>query len=146
MNSPLAISAGEGSLQPRWSRLSRLRGERGSVSLEMAIVFPVVLLIIVTSIQAAMWFYARSVALGAAQEGAREGRLQPASPARAELAAQSFLERAGHDVIEGGDVEVTGSTTSIAVTVTGTSLALVPGLGGWSVSQTAVGPIEQVAP
>ncbi len=47
--------------------------------MELAVTFPVVLLLVMTLIQAALWFYARSVALGAAQEGAREGRVQPAS-------------------------------------------------------------------
>src|SRR3954447_6860693 len=146
MASRLAKSAVEGGTQPSGRLLSRLRAERGSVSLEMAIVFPVVLLLIMTSIQVALWFYARSVALGAAQEGAREGRLQPASTERAQAAADSFLDRAGQDLINESDVSVAGSPTAIEVTVTGRSLSLVPGLDGWSVSQTAVGPIEQLTP
>src|SRR3712207_8131812 len=72
--------------------LRRLTGERGAASLELAVVFPVVLLLVMTLIQAALWFYARSVALGAAQEGAREGRVQPASTARAQSAAEGRSE------------------------------------------------------
>jgi hypothetical protein len=112
----------------------------------MAIVFPVVLLLIMTAIQSALWFYARTVSLVAAQEGAREGRLQPASTERAQAAADSFLDRAGQNLINESDVSVVGSPTAIEVTVTGRSLSLVPGFGGWSVRQTAVGPIEQLAP
>src|SRR3954471_4354414 len=146
MASELAKSAVERGTRLSRRRLCRLRGERGSVSLEMAIVFPVVLLLIMTSIQAALWFYARSIALGAAQEGAREGRLQPASTERAQAAADSFLDRAGQALINEIDVAVRGSPTAIEVTVTGRSLSLVPGLDGWPVSQTAVGPIEQLTP
>src|SRR3954469_6635336 len=146
MAASLANLAGESRPHPSRSRLSRLRGERGSVSLEMAIVFPVVLLLIMTSIQAALWFYARSIALGAAQEGAREGRLQPASTERAHAAADSFLDRAGQDLINESDVAVAGSPTAIEVTVTGRSVSLVPGLDGWSASQPAVGPIERLTP
>src|SRR5215213_7585105 len=69
----------------------RLTGESGAASVELAVVFPVVLLLIMTLIQAALWFYARSIALGAAQEGAREGRVQPASTGRAQSAAENFL-------------------------------------------------------
>src|SRR3954467_11022373 len=128
MASPLAQPAAESGIEPNRGRLHRVRGARGSVSLEMAIVFPVVLLLVMTSIQAALWFYARSIALGAAQEGAREGRLQPASTERAQAAADSFLDRAGQDLINESDVAVAGSPTAIEVTVTGRSLSLVPGL------------------
>ncbi|RZU30858.1 TadE family protein [Blastococcus saxobsidens] len=124
----------------------RLSGDRGAASVELAVAFPVVLLLVMTLIQAALWFYARSVALGAAQEGAREGRVQPASFARAESAAEGFLDQTAQDLLTGRDVLVTGSLTNIEVTVTGTSLSLFPGLSGWSVTQTAVGPVERTDP
>lgn len=124
----------------------RLSGERGAASVELAVTFPVVLLLVMTLIQASLWFYARSVALGAAQEGAREGRVQPASTARAQFAAEGFLDQTAQDLLTGRDVTVNGSPASIEVTVTGTSLSLFPGLSGWSVTQTAVGPVERPAP
>ncbi|SDG04316.1 Flp pilus assembly protein TadG [Blastococcus aurantiacus] len=124
----------------------RLSRERGAASVELAVAFPVVLLLIMTLIQGALWFYARSIALGAAQEGAREGRVQPASTDRAQSAADGFLDQAAQDLLTGRDVAVTGSPPSIEVTVTGTSLSLFPGLSGWSVTQTAVGPVERATP
>ncbi len=39
-----------------------------------------------------------------------------------------------------------GLPTSIEVTVTGTSISLFPGLSGWSVTQSAVGPVERRTP
>ena len=124
----------------------RLSGERGAASVELAVTFPVVLLLVMTLIQAALRFHARSDALGAAQEGAREGRVQPASTARAQSAAEGFLEQTASDLLTGRDVAVAGSPTSIEVTVTGTSLSLFPGLSGWSVTQSAVGPVERPTP
>lgn len=124
----------------------RLSSERGAASVELAITFPVVLLLVMTLIQAALWFYARSIALGAAQEGAREGRLQPTSSARAQSAAEDFLDQTGQDLLNGRDVTVTASPSSIEVTVVGTSISLFPGLSGWSVTQTAVGPVERPTP
>ena len=124
----------------------RLSGERGAASVELAVLFPVVLLLVMTLIQAALWFYARSVALGAAEEGAREGRVQPASTARAESAAEGFLDQTAADLLTGRDVTVSGSPSSIEVTVSGTSISLFPGLSGWSVTQTAVGPVERPTP
>jgi hypothetical protein len=113
---------------------------------ELAITFPVVILLVMTLIQAALWFYARSIALGAAQEGAREGRVQTASTARAHSAAEGFLDQTAQDLLTSRDVSVGGSPSSITVTVTGTSISLFPGLSGWSVSQTAVGPAERPTP
>ena len=124
----------------------QLSGERGAASVELAVTFPVVLLLVMTLIQAALWFYARSVALGAAQEGAREGRVQPASTARAQSAAEGFLDQTAEDLLTGRTVTVAGSPTTIEVTVTGTSLSLFPGLSGWSVTQSAVGPVERPTP
>ena len=124
----------------------RLSGERGAASVELAVTFPVVLLLVMTLIQAALWFYARSVALGAAQEGAREGRVQPASTARAQSAAEGFLDQTAQDLLTGRDVTVAGSPSSIEVTVTGTSISLFPGLSGWAVTQSAVGPVERPTP
>ncbi len=121
----------------------QLSGERGAASVELAVTFPVVLLLVMTLIQAALWFYARSVALGAAQEGAREGRVQPASTARAQSAAEGFLDQTAEDLLTGRDVTVAGSPSSIEVTVTGTSISLFPGLSGWAVTQSAVGPVER---
>lgn len=121
----------------------RLSGERGAAALELAIAFPVILLAVMTLIQAALWFYARSVALGAAEEGAREGRVQPTSVDRAHSAAEEFLTQTAQDLLVGTRVEIAGSPTTIEVTVTGTSISLFPGLGGWSVEQTAVGPVER---
>lgn len=120
--------------------------ERGSVAVELAIAFPIILLTLMTLIQAALWFYARTVALGAAEEGTREGRVLPASVDRARSAAQDFLTRTGRDLLIGQAVDVSGSPTTIGVTVTGTSISLFPGLSGWSISQTAVGPVERPTP
>lgn len=121
----------------------RLGGERGAAALELAIAFPVILLTVMMLIQAGLWFYARSVALGAAQEGAREGRVQPASAERARSAAEDFLTQTAQDLLVGTAVDVGASPTTIEVTVTGTSISLFPGAAGWSVAQTAVGPMER---
>ena len=50
------------------------RGDRGSVTLEVSILAPVLLLVVFTIIQVGLWSYARSLALGAAQEGVAAGR------------------------------------------------------------------------
>lgn len=129
--------------QPSGRGFRRLQGDGGAASLELAIAFPVILLLIMTTIQGALWFYARSVALGAAEEGVREGRIQRSSVSRAEDAAAGFLDQTAEDLLFGPAVDAAGSATAIEVTVSGTSPSLFPGLSGWSVSQTAAGPVER---
>lgn len=124
----------------------RLAGDRGAASVELAVLFPVVLLLIVTVIQAALWFYARSIALGAAQEGAREGRVQPASAGRAQAAAEDFIDQTGEGLLTGSQVDVAATPESIEVSVTGTSISLFPGLSGWAITQTARGAVERPTP
>ena len=45
--------------------------DRGAVSIEMVLVFPVVMLVTLLALQAAAYQHARTIALAAAQEGAR---------------------------------------------------------------------------
>lgn len=142
MGSPVSRNHGHRRVREhRWR--PQLAGERGSVSVELSIAFPVVLLLLMVLIQSALWFYARSAALGAAEEGARVGRLPPASTARATAAAQDFLTRTSHDLLHGTAVETSDSATLIRVEVTGTSVSLFPGLPGWPVDQSAAGPVER---
>ena len=47
------------------------------------------------------------------------------------------------DVLLGSRVDSVRTATTATVTVTGRTLSLVPGLPGWSVSQTASGPVER---
>ena len=62
---------------------------------------------------------------------------------RAQSAAEGFLDQTAEDLLTGRDVTVAGSPSSIEVTVTGTSISLFPGLSGWAVTQSAVGPVER---
>lgn len=120
-----------------------MRGDGGLATLELAVLFPVVLALMMTVTQAGLWYYARSVALGAAEEGVREGRVQPASVQRAHEAATGFLTQTAEDLILDSDVQAAASPTVVTVTVTGSSISLFPGLPGWSISQTATGPVER---
>lgn len=52
----------------------RGHGDRGESSIQMAIVFPFVIVLTVAVVQAAMWFHARNVALTAAREGVAAAR------------------------------------------------------------------------
>lgn len=122
----------------------RLRGDHGSLTIEAAILFPALLAIMLVGVQAAMWFHARSVAIGAAADGARAQSVEQAVEGAGQAAALSFISEAGgDDVLRGVDVSSSQSPTSVSVTVTGSSMSLVP---GWdpSVQQSATVPLERI--
>ncbi|MEU6972109.1 TadE family protein [Kitasatospora aureofaciens] len=114
---------------PRARRRPRRRGpggDRGAVSLELAIVFPAVMLLIFTTIQAGLWYHARGVALSAAQRGVERARVQGATIGQGTAATSDFLDRAGTSI---SDRSVTGSDgATVRIDVSGTVNTWIPGL------------------
>jgi len=118
--------------------------EQGSATLEIAVLFPAVLLATFGLIQGALYFHARDVALAAAADGLTAARARTGSGEEGRQAASAFIQRAGgDDVLLGSSVSSFRTATTATVTVTGRTLSLVPGLTGWWVSQTASGPVER---
>lgn len=127
-----------------WWRGRRWRDDRGDASIQMAIVYPFVLLATIAVIQVSMWYYARSIALTAAREGLTAARAYQASPADGTAKAQQVLERSAGDSLLGYSVSTAGSTAErVRVQVTGTAQSMIPGVAGLRVSQSASGPVER---
>jgi Flp pilus assembly protein TadG len=123
-----------------------MTGDRGSSNIEMAILFPVFVLLILLGVQVANIFYGRTVALAAAQQGAAAQSAYGAPAGAGEARASAYLTRMG-DVLTNWEVTVTpiadggAEPTGVRVTVSGTTL-------GWlgmkfHVTQTAYSPIER---
>lgn len=118
-------------------------GERGSVTLELAVVFPVFLLLLIAAVQAGLYFYARAIALTAAQQGVQAARLQQHTLDDGLAAARGYALHAGGGSLHHVAVDPAGSTaTAVRITVTGTAVSLLPGVD-WPVSQQAAGPRER---
>ena len=118
--------------------------DEGSTTLEIAILGPVLLLLIFAIVQAALWFYARNLALAAAQEGVGAGRAYGSNPSQGVSRARSFLDRSASDSLQTSSVSSAGSTPStVRISVTGRSLSVLPGFAGITVTQSAVGPVER---
>lgn len=116
----------------------------GSATLEIAILGPALLLLIFTIVQTALWFYARNLALAAAQEGADAARSYGLSPAVGITRARSFLDRSAGDSLQGSAVSSAGSTpTRVHISVTGHALSVLPGVPGFPVDQSASAPVER---
>jgi Flp pilus assembly protein TadG len=112
--------------------------------LETVIIFPIVLVLMVAIVQVSLWFFARNVCLGSAQEAARVASAQDAAAADAVAAGENFLAQAGHGLVSDSAVSVTWdpvSQTARAV-VTATSLSLV-GLFPTDIRQEAWMPLER---
>ncbi|MEU6260437.1 TadE/TadG family type IV pilus assembly protein [Streptomyces sp. NPDC047043] len=129
-----------------WWQGRRWHDDRGDTSIQMAIIFPFVLLATVAVIQASLWYYARQIALTAAREGASAARAYQASPANGAAQARDVLGRTAGDSLSGYSVVASSDGQRVRVQVTGTALSMIPGVSGLHVSQSASGPVERWTP
>jgi Flp pilus assembly protein TadG len=144
---------------PRWlarrardlaARARKLRRDRGSSAIELAILAPALLILVMLVIQWALWFQARQVALNVAQDGARYAReQQPGWPQQAVSQAESFYTRVGTKVLTDMRVQVNppgGAPNQVFVTVTGHVPTLIPGMSPLTVRETSGGDVECFRP
>ena len=120
------------------------RDERGSVSIELVILLPALFAVMFLGMQAALFYHARTVAIAAAQEGARAAGGENGQAADGVSAASSFIADAGgDDVLTGTSATANRTATRVTVTVTGRSLSVIP---GWhpEIVQSASLPVERV--
>jgi Flp pilus assembly protein TadG len=121
-----------------------MRTERGSTSVQMVILMPVLFLVMFLGLQAALFYHARTVAIAAAQQGARAAGAETGTTSDGIDAATSFIAAAGGpDVIENASVSGSRSATQATVTIQGAALSVIP---GWSpsVQQSATVPVERI--
>lgn len=112
----------------------------------MVILMPALFAVMFLGMQAALYYHARSVAIAAAQEGAREAGSQHGTRKAGVQVAQDFLgDAGGKDVMTDTGVTGSRSATTATITVTGLSLSVVP---GWRVrvTQSASVPVERLTP
>jgi Flp pilus assembly protein TadG len=120
------------------------RTERGSLSIEMVLLMTGLFTLLFLGLEAGLYYHARSVAIAAAQEGAREAGSQNGSQASGVAAAQRFLSQAGGPgVIVNTNVSGTRSAITATVTVTGDSMSVIPGINV-SITQSATVPVERL--
>ncbi len=123
---------------------SRRRDERGSVSIELVILLPALFAVMFLGMQAALFYHARTVAIAAAQEGAKAAGGENGKEADGVSAASSFIvEAGGDDVLTGASASADRTATTVTVTVQGHSLSVIP---GWNpvIVQSASLPVERL--
>ena len=123
---------------------SKQRDERGSATIELVILLPALFAVMFLGMQAALFYHARTVAIAAAQEGARAAGGEKGKEAEGVSAASSFVvEAGGDDVLTGATATANRTATTVTVTVRGHSLSVIP---GWNpvIVQSATLPVERL--
>lgn len=119
------------------------RGQRGSATVEFAIVATTVMLIMFTAIQAATYHWARSVALAAAEEAANAQRAYTATPGAGHQRAAAFLASTG-DALTATTITVNSDPQQVQVTVSGRCLSVLPGFcAAFPVTATVHATVER---
>lgn len=134
------------SYTPRHARgAEKCAHDRGSTSVEIIVLFPLVLTLIFGIVQGAMWFHARDAARSAASQAVEAARLEGGTDAVAHQSAGRLLEQI--DALSSYDVDVTRTAQTVSVTVTGASQMIID-FPGWdlTVDQTATSTLEGWAP
>lgn len=131
-------------MKAKRARSSRRQDERGSVSIELVILLPALFAVMFLGMQAALFYHARTVAIAAAQEGAKAAGGENGKEADGVSAASSFVDEAGgDDVLPDATATANRTATTVTVTVRGHSLSVIP---GWNpvIVHSASLPVERV--
>ncbi len=121
------------------------RRDRGSATVEAAIVVPVVMLLLMLVVQAGLYFHTRAAAQTAAYKGLDALRVEDGSVPSARDATNTFLDR-NAGALETRTIQAERSGDRAHVTVSGEVVSLVFGAHLFPVRVTAAAPIEQVTP
>lgn len=116
--------------------------ERGSTSIQMVMLLPAVFSVLFLGLQAALYYYAATVASAAAQDGARVAAAYGSDGTTAGVStAVSALDQS-HGSLQNYTVTAAANPAGPEVTVTGTSLSVIPGMT-FPVTRSASLPWEE---
>ena len=121
----------------------RWQSEDGTVASQLAILMPALLLLLMLAVQFGLWAHATQLARAAADEAAYTAALPNSTDTAGQAAATGLLAQAGH--LTDLRIDIDRSDQLVAATVTGAAPQVVPGFR-WSVSATAVAPVERFIP
>ena len=121
----------------------RWRDERGMTTIQVAILFPVVLFWIMLIVQYGLWWHAKQVANAAAAEAVDAAQVSAGTARDGEDAAASYLAQSGN--LDDITITVSREPTTVTVEVHGDAPGLVPGIE-WSVTARSSAPVERFIP
>lgn len=112
---------------------------------QVVITAPALLFLLMLIVQFGLMFHARNVAEQAAQEGVAAARRFDGTAEQGRANALQLLAALGDGTLKDRDVQVSRTSGTASVTVTGTVVAVVPGLS-LTVTERASGPVETYVP
>ena len=121
--------------------MARLRDERGMTTIQVAILFPAVLIWLMLIVQYGLWWHAKQVANAAAAEAVDAAQVQDGSAAQGEAAAASYLAQSGNLT---GTITVDRQPTVVVAEVHGDAPQLV--LGSLVGHRPQRNPVERFIP
>lgn len=119
------------------------RDERGMTTIQVAILFPVVLFWIMLIVQYGLWWHAKQVANAAAAEAVDAAQISTGTARDGEDAAASYLAQAGN--LDNVTITMTREPATVTAEVHGDAPRLVPGFS-WSVTARGSAPVERFIP
>lgn len=105
------------------------------------VVVPILMVVLLTIIQIAIWYHGQSVATAAAQHGLDAARVPSGSAAAGQATATHFVDQVGG--LDVTAVEVDRTAEEVSITVEGDVQALVP-FFAVPVSVTLDAPVERI--
>lgn len=132
----------------RWGRLGRLRalrGDRGSVVVELVIATPLLLLALLTIVQLLLWSHATHIAQAGASQALAAARAQDGTPGDGEQAGNRLLADLGAGPLRSPRLDVSRDADRVLVVVHGEAAAVLPGIH-LPVHAEAAGSVERFIP
>lgn len=127
----------------RWRQL--VVGDRGSVTAELVLATPLLLLMLLAIVQFATWSHATHIAQAAASQGLAALRAQSGDPADCAAAARALIDQLAGGPLTGAEVGCARDATTATVRVEGGVTPVIP-LVSLPVRGDAVGPVERFVP
>ncbi len=128
-----------------WRVRRALSGERGSVTAELVIATPLLLLALLAIIQFALWSHATHVAQAAAAEALAAARVQNGTATAGRAAGQQMLDELAQGPLRSSQIDVARTETSVSASVQGEAVAVLPGMH-LHVHAEASGEVERFVP
>jgi Flp pilus assembly protein TadG len=121
----------------------RHQDERGITTIQVAILFPVILFWLLLIVQYGLWWHAKQVANAAAAEAVDAAQISTGTSRDGEHAAASYLSQSGN--LSNVVITVAREPASVTAEVHGDAPRLVPGFE-WSVTARRTAPVERFIP
>ncbi len=125
-----------------WARRGWVRRDESGQAAEAVIVFPVLLLLILSVVQFGLWYHAAAVAKRAVAEGVRTARAEGATGSDGAMATRDFLAQAGPTIVENVQLSASRDANVARVELRATAARLIPGIP-LPIHALAQSPIER---